>query len=258
MQSKNINIDGIAIRYLTAGHGTPLLVIHGGSSGASTWAKNIEELADSYKVYVPDLPGFGSSQPVEGNYYMTEMVDFIESFTNKLGLDRFHLMGHSFGGGIALNYVLKFPFKVSRLVLVSSMFLGKDIAFWVWLTTRRIIVEPLGWLTINLFRTIKWLAATVFNSIDYVVPVSEASVRIGKGIATLQEQARVMAGRLPEIAMPTLVIWGEKDPILPYKHAYAAAQSIPDCRVKIFEGSGHSVYRDRVEEFTHLLKDFLD
>jgi pimeloyl-ACP methyl ester carboxylesterase len=95
ISSKIINIRGHDIRYYTGGQGDPLLVIHGGGGDAHTWLRNIEELSSSYTVYAPDLPGYGASQPLEGRYFIPELTEFIDDFSDKLGLERFHLIGHS-------------------------------------------------------------------------------------------------------------------------------------------------------------------
>ena len=219
------------------------------------------ELCKNYTVYVPDLPGFGLSQPMTGDYYIPELIDFVDGFADELGLDKFHLMGHSLGGGIALSYALKFPYKVTKLVLISSLFLGKEIALWVRFLTRRVICRTIGWATMTIFRSIKWLVKLLVRlllvPIEFAIPFSVTSIYLGCGITTLKEQTTVLAHRLSEIMVPTLVVWGAKDPIVPYKHAYAAAELIPDCQVKVFEDSGHSVYRDNIQEFSRLLTGFL-
>jgi len=261
IQSNNIRVGELDIHYLSGGQGAPLLVIHGGGDGARAWRKNMEELAESYTICVPDLPGFGSSQPMEGNYYIPELIEFVDGFAHKLELKRFHLMGHSLGGGIALSYALKFPHKIEKLVLISSLFLGKEIALWVRFSTRRVICQPLWWLTKALFKAIKWVVKLpvklLLVPVEFVMPPPVASVYLGSCIATFKEQTTVLAHRLSEIMVPTLVVWGAKDPIVPYKHAYAAADLIPDCQVKVFEDSGHSVYRDNIQEFSRLLTGFL-
>src|SRR4030042_4479211 len=99
IHSEKIKVDGRVIHYYTAGQGEPLLVIHGGAGDASTWKKNIAALAENYLVYAPDLPGFGESQPLDGDYYIPELAAFVDSFSNNLGLASFHLVGHWLCGG---------------------------------------------------------------------------------------------------------------------------------------------------------------
>jgi len=257
IHSKKIKVGGLNIHYLTGGHGDPLVVIHGGSDGARAWKKTMVELSRNYTIYVPDLPGFGYSQKIDGNYYVPELVDFVEEFSHNLGLDSFHLMGHSLGGGIALTYALKFPDKVKKLVLVNSMFLGKEIALWVRFLSAPALIRSIGAATLAVLRGVKWVADLLLAPGKFVSPVSRTSIHLGSKVTTLKEQTMVLVHRLSEIMVPTLVVWGAKDPILPVSQAYAAAELIPDCQVKVFEDGGHSVYREKIAEFSQLLRRFL-
>jgi pimeloyl-ACP methyl ester carboxylesterase len=255
--SRKIKVDGLDVRYYTAGKGDPLVVIHGGGGDARTWLNNIEVLSEKYTVYVPDLPGYGESQPLDGDYYIPELTGFINDFSVHLGLDSFYLVGHSLGGGVALNYALESPHKIKKLVLVSSLCLGREIALWVRLLSIPAILRSIGSLTLALLKGIKWVVTTFMEQVEFVIPLSPASVYIGGSVTTLKEQTLILANRLSEIIMPTLLVWGSKDPIVPVRHAYAAAQVIPDCRLKVFENRGHNVHRDEVREFSHVLAGFL-
>lgn len=254
--SKNIRVGELDIHYVTGGQGVPLIVIHGGLNGAGAWRKTVTELSKNYTVYVPDLPGFGHSEETNTDYYVPEYVDFVEEFAKSLGLESFYLMGHSLGGGIAANYALKSPKKVKKLVLVNSMFLGKEIALWI-----RFFSHPafryLGTATLAILKGVKWIADRILSPGKFVSPISRGSISLGRKMTTLKEQTQVLSQRLSEIMMPTLIIWGAKDPILPAQHAYAAAKLIPDCQVKVFADGGHSVYRQKPAEFIKLLVAFL-
>lgn len=92
-----------------------------------TWLKNLRILSRHYTVYAPDLPGFGSSQPLSTHIELSEFARFIDDFTQALGLQDFYLVGHSVGGGIALQYALEHPVRIKRLAIVNSMCLGKEI-----------------------------------------------------------------------------------------------------------------------------------
>ena len=255
--SKHIKVGELDIHYLTGGHGAPLVMLHGGSSHATSWMKNIVELSKNYTVYAPDLPGFGLSQEVEDNYRISELVEFVNGFSNSLGLQGFYLMGHSFGGGIALNYTLKFPSKVKKLVLVSSMFLGKEIALWVRFLSLPALRRPIGAVALAIMKGVKWIANLLLAPNKFVSPLSKASVSLGGKTTTLKEQTMVLANRLSEIMVPTLIVWGAKDPVLPVSQAYAAGKLIPNCQVKVFKDGGHSVHRQKMAEFSQLLTAFL-
>jgi pimeloyl-ACP methyl ester carboxylesterase len=256
IKDKTIKVDGRDVHYYTVGQGEPLIVIHGGGGDARTWRNNIVELSEKYTVYAPDLPGYGGSQPLDGNYYIPELSAFLGSFASNLGLENFYLLGHSLGGGVALDYTLKSPHKIKKLVLVSSLCLGREIAFWVRLMSIPGLLRSLGALTISILKGVKWLAERL-NPAEFILPLSPASMTVGSNIMTFRQQSLVLENQLAEIAVPTLLIWGSRDPIVPVKHAYQAAKVIPDCRVKVFENRGHNVHRDELEEFSTVLTGFL-
>jgi pimeloyl-ACP methyl ester carboxylesterase len=256
IQTKTIKVEGRDVLYYTAGQGEPLVVIHGGGGDARTWWRNIDELAGKYTVYAPDLPGYGGSQPLDGRYYIPELSEFIDKFARSLGLEKFYLMGHSLGGGIALNYALKSPQKIIKLVLVSSLCLGREIAFWVRLFTLPALIRSIGALMVFVFKSVTWLAKQL-NPAEYIMTLSPASMAVGCSITTFRHQTLVLEQRLSEVKMPTLLVWGGKDPIVPVKQAYRAAKAIPDCRVEVFKNRGHNVHRDELKKFSSIITRFL-
>jgi pimeloyl-ACP methyl ester carboxylesterase len=257
IQSQTINIDGLDVHYYTAGQGEPLVVIHGGGGDARTWWDNITELSKKYTVYVPDLPGYGGSQPLVGKYYIPELSEFMEKFAAKLGLEKFNLVGHSLGGGIALSYALRSPHHIKKLVLVSSLCLGREIALWVRLLSVPALIQSIGALTVAVLKGVKWLLMLMLNPAQIIMPLSPASVTVGGSITTFRQQSLVLENRLAEITVPTLLVWGAKDPIVPVRQAYAAAKVIPDCRIKVFENRGHNVHRDELKQFSNIVNGFL-
>jgi pimeloyl-ACP methyl ester carboxylesterase len=257
IQMKTVKINGLDVLYYVAGKGEPLLVIHGGGGDARTWWNNIAALASKYRVYAPDLPGYGGSQPLDGSYYVPELSRFIDAFTSQLGLDDFYLIGHSLGGGVALNYALERPARVRKLVLVSSLCLGDEIAFWVRLFSLPAIVRSIGAVATGVLKAVKWIAKQL-NPAALIMPLSPAAMAVGGSITTFKKQTHVLEGRLSEVTMPTLLVWGGRDPIVPVNQAYKAASKIPDCRVKVFKHRGHNVHRDELKQFSSTITGFLD
>jgi pimeloyl-ACP methyl ester carboxylesterase len=256
IQSKNAKIDGLNIHYYTAGEGEPLLVIHGGAGDARSWWSNIQNLSQKYRVYAPDLPGYGTSQPMEGNYYIPEFSDFINKFTKFLKLDKFSVIGHSMGGGIALDYVLKFPSKVKKLILVSSLGLGREVALWLRLISLPAVIKVLGSLVGNTIKLIGWLLKQ-YNPLELVLPISPVFVRIGTSIANIHQQSFVLEKYLSKIKIPTMLIWGGRDPVVPVKTAYRAVKEFPNARLLVFKHSGHNVHREQLKNVTRLIYEFI-
>lgn len=258
LNSQKIKIGKLDIHYRSGGQGEPLLVIHGGGNSGEAWLRNATALADYYKVYVPDLPGFGLSQPL-GDKSFSEFVSFVDSFSDSLGLERFHLVGHSFGGGVALQYALESPQKVSKLILVSSLCLGQEIALWARFVSRLFLYSHLGKAMLCVLNAAKHIAKWLYAPMELVTPALQVDTGLGiaRSVMTLKGQTTVLLNRLPELLMPTLLVWGSKDSVVPATHCYAASELIPDCRLHIFEGCGHNVYRERLKEFSRLVNDFL-
>ena len=255
-KSRRIQVGDLNIRYYTGGKGDPLLIIHGGNSHAQSWAKNVGELSHKYQVYIPDLPGFGLSESLDGTFYIPEFVDFVTKFTGALGLRSFYLMGHSMGGAIAASYTIQNPQQVSKLVLIDSMCMGEEIALWVRVLSTPAFCRSFGKGLVAMSRGAKWVAETMFQSVDYVQPMSAANLVIGCEVSTREVQKLVLQNQLSGIMSPTLIFWGDSDHIVPVKQAFAAAAVIPDCRVKILKG-GHCAYARRMPEFSAELDRFL-
>jgi len=257
MHSKRIKGGELDIRYFTGGEGDPLVVIHGGGDGASGWLESIAPLCENYRVYVPDLPGFGQSQQMGEKQEISEYVDFVEDFSSSLGLDSFHLVGHSIGGSIALRYALKFPHRIGKLVLVGSMFLGREMALWVRFLSHWIFRCTLGVAAGAVFKAVKWLVCLVYAPFKHINPLPQAKMNLGESISAFKEQTAAVVSQLSELVMPTLLVWGARDIIVPVRYAYAAAEVIPDCQLHVFSGCGHTVYKQIGDKFSSLLNGFL-
>lgn len=257
IHSEQIKVGKLDIHYFTGGEGKPLVVLHGGGGGAGEWVQSMTELCKHYRIYIPDLPGFGSSGSMDGKYGIPEFVDFLEDFTCSLGLNCFHLVGHSLGGGIALRYAVKFPDKIGKLVLVNSMSLGRGLALWIRLLSSSTICRSLAVAATAILEAVKWLVNKVYAPLRFMNPLPRATIVLGAGMTVLREQATALVNQFSELMIPTLLVWGAKDTIVPVSNAYAAAQLIPGCQLHVFEDGGHSIHTQKVKEFSHLLATFL-
>ncbi len=257
LRPESVKVGQIDVHYLTGGEGEPLIVIHGGGDSGRAWLRNAAELSRYYQVYLPDLPGFGRSKAAAEDFELSSYVTFVEDFSRSLGLGRFHLVGHSLGGGIALNYALRFPHKIKRLVLVSSLCLGREIAFWSRILSLPIFYRIAKKTVVSVFRAIGWLVRKLNCPLEKLTPPSLFRMSIGKSVMTAKGQTTVLVNQLSELLMPTLLVWGAKDNIVPVHHAYLAAERIPNCQVRVFQNSGHSVYRQKIREFSDLMVRFL-
>ncbi len=187
---------------------------------------------------------------------MPEFVDFVADFSSAVGIDSFYLMGHSIGGGIALHYALKFPRKVKGLVLISSWCLGYETALWIRFLSQPFFCNSFGEAGLTLMNGLEWLVRRFHAPFKFDNPLSHPNMDIGMKMTNSKGQTTVLLNSLCQLLMPTMLVWGSNDPVVPAHQAYTAGELIPDCEVHIFQGCGHSVYRERIEEFSQLFSNF--
>jgi len=269
-----VDIEGLRARFLFAGEaGPPVVLIHGLGASAEIWSPNIGPLASHYRVYAPDIPGFGRTEkPAQMAFSPEAYSRFVQKFMTSLGIRRAALVGHSLGGGIALRVILDDPGRVERLVLASSAGLGKEFSLMLRVAAlpffeRVFFKPPLAVFSLYLHHLVHDPSAITpgFARLYYEMFFQPGSVRAFTGI--LQAISTLRGVRpgilepiregLPSISAPTLILWGRQDRILPVSQAVDAAGRIPGARLHIFERCGHMPNIEYPEEFNRLVLEFL-
>jgi 4,5:9,10-diseco-3-hydroxy-5,9,17-trioxoandrosta-1(10),2-diene-4-oate hydrolase len=248
--------------YYAAGEGEPLVLLHGGGSDSRQWLDTMQELSRHYRVYAPDLPGFGKSGSLPGTFGLHRLSRFVDRFLTELGLHQVRLLGHSLGGFVALSYVLESPQRVERLVLVDSLGLGGEIAWWVKLLCVPLIAIPLKVLARGAWHALGRLVAlrphiSLPHWLSGIYPPHPAQEHLGPEVAGMAGQKTDLSHRLSEISVPTLIVWGGRDGVLPVRQAHRAHRLIRGSRLRVFEKGGHSAYRDQAHQFHRTLLEFL-
>ena len=268
-------LNGHEFSYLDSGDGPALLFIHGLTGSQRNWAHLIDALNHDHRVLAPDLFGHGASAKVMGDYSLGAHAATLRDLLDLLGINRVTLVGHSFGGGVAMQFCYLFPERVERLVLVSSGGLGRDVspllraatlygAEWVllliassWMRGR---VEAAGRI---LTRT-GWRASPeVTEGWRGFTSLADAETRRAflattRGVIDPGGQTVTAHDHLPmTIEIPTLVVWGTRDRMIPALHATTAHEAIAGSRVVLFEGAGHFPHLDEPERFAEVLRDFM-
>jgi pimeloyl-ACP methyl ester carboxylesterase len=276
MQSRTIRIHGHDVAYWTAGSGPVVVLLHGIASSSETWDAVMPGLVEQVTVVAPDLLGHGSSTKSAGDYSLGALAAGIRDLMLALGHDRATLIGHSLGGGVALQYAYQFPERCERLVLVASGGLGREVALHL-----RALSVPGA----------EYLLAPVFNPRLHAAGAAlmewlrRAGVRpapsfeeFWRGYGSLMDgqtrQAffhtlhsvvdpggqRVSAmNRLYLVAdTPTAIIWGDRDPIIPLRHAFEARDALPGSVLHVMEGVGHLPQHEQPERFVRIVLDFID
>ena len=269
-EQKDAVVRGVRVRYIEAGEGTPLVLVHGLTSSKVAWRENIEALAERHRVYTVDLPGHGDSEKYGINFDSAFIVGLMREFVMGLGHERVAMAGISLGGGVCLYTALEHPEMVSKLVLCGSGALGRDIAMVIRLASLPLLgefmlggpLDNIGAMTRKCFYDKSLVPNDVVGELrrtNGLPGAQEAALSIiRKYISVLGvRQEYVMTARLQELAMPTMLFWGADDEIIPVDHAHRAAQLIPGAGLHVFERCGHWPQMEQSEEFNRLMLEFL-
>lgn len=258
-------IEGVRIRGRIIGSGPPLVLLHGLGGTGAEWQASIPVLSQHFKVYVPTMPGHGESGPVP-EYSLEASHRLFLAFLEAEGLEKVILAGQSMGGAVALDLALTFPERVSKLVLVDSPGLGREVNWGLRLLTLPVLGEiVLDFLWPRLRTHLARLAKLVGMEVPEVM-LREGAWKLQGSLARLlrtgidlrgQKLWPMMRDRLPHLNVPTLIIWGERDELFPLSQAIAAHRTIPRSKLHIIRGAGHVLRKEHVAELNAVILEFL-
>jgi pimeloyl-ACP methyl ester carboxylesterase len=271
-------IHGYRRAFRIAGSGPAVLLIHGVGDNSKAWEPVHAKLAQRFTVIAPDLLGHGESDKPHADYSLPAFANGMRDLLAVLGIDRVTVVGHSFGGGVAMQFAYQYPELVERIVLVSAGGVAKDVSIALRLAAMPMGAEALATLrtpglmpAIRLFgRAIgKTLGSTKFGrDATDVVGLLEgflepralaAFARTLRSVVDARGQYVTMLDRVHLVQhVPVQVIWGEDDPIIPVEHARTAHAAIPGSCLEIFEDSGHMPFSDHPDRFIEVLERFID
>ena len=275
LAADEVMLHGHRVRFHSSGDGPLLVLLHGIASTADTWAPVATGLAASHTVLAPDLLGHGASAKPRGDYSLGAYASGVRDLITALGHERATVVGHSLGGGIAMQFAYQFPERVERLVLISSGGLGREVHPILrastlpgseivlallgrrWLrTTGGAVGATLGRLGLRAGEDLAGVAAVIASLGD--ADARGAFVHTARAAIDPGGQRVSATDRLYLAAhLPTLIVWGERDPIIPAGHGEAAHAAIPGSRLEIFAGAGHFPHREQPVRFVSLVEDFM-
>ena len=269
MPDEFIKVNEVNTHYVAAGSGRPLLLLHGLGGHLGHWEDNIPALAQHYRVYALDIPGFGlSDKPQAADHNLEFLLRFLRGFLDVQEIAQAVVIGNSLGGFLALQMALTYPQRVSALVLVDAAGLGPEIG-WILKLQGLPLLGDL--VTMPSRRLVRLAVRSIFYDKAKATPqiVEEhyqhfcrpgarqaylAVIRNGLGRSG---QRYLLLDRLPQIHVPTLIVWGAEDRLLPVRQAHAAAARLPHSRLHVLPECGHCPQMEKPEEFNRLVLDFL-
>lgn len=268
-------VHGYRRAFLQAGSGPVLLLLHGIGDSADTWRDLIPVLARDHTVIAPDLLGHGRSDKPRADYSVAAYANGMRDLLGVLEVERVTVVGHSLGGGVAMQFAYQYPERVERLVLVSTGGVGRDVN-----PVLRLVSLPGMESLMHLLRlpttraagrlgaaAVRRLPVDLGYDVDDLLRIFDALpdasarsavTRTLRAVVDWRGQVVTMLDRCYLArAMPTLLVWGRHDTIVPVEHAHIAHAAMPGSRLEIFEDSGHFPHHCEPAQFVAVLQDFL-
>jgi pimeloyl-ACP methyl ester carboxylesterase len=271
-----LSFHGQRVQFTIAGRGPPVVLIHGVAGRASQWDQIVALLADAHTVLAPDLLGHGESAKPRGDYSLGAHASGIRDLLVGLDIERASIVGHSLGGGIAMQFAYQFPERCERLVLVSSGGLGESVhpllraatlpgsEFVLPLVAHPRVLEVASLVPRALGRIGLRSGPDLTEMARGYQSLSNAEAR-SAFIHTLRSVIDPTGQRINgsdrlylASKMPSLIIWGRRDRIIPVEHAQPAHEGMPGSRLEVFEQAGHFPQLDEPLRFARTLEDFFD
>jgi pimeloyl-ACP methyl ester carboxylesterase len=271
-----MELHGHRVIYRVAGSGPPVVLIHGMVNSSRHWEEVALRLADRYTVIAPDLIGHGDSAAVRGDYSIGAHAASIRDMLAVIGIDRATIVGHSLGGGVAMQFFYQFPQRTERLVLVSSGGLGHEVSPLlrsaalpgmsgvIGVVAHRRILDSLWELGKRLRARGHSKGVYVHAIVRALRPLEQPGARAAF-LHTLRSVIDVHGQRVSAVdrlyllgSMPTLVVWGERDHTIPLEHGRALHEAVPHSRFETLPRAAHFPHLEDPEGLARVLGEFIE
>ncbi|MGC1211405.1 MAG: alpha/beta fold hydrolase [Micromonospora sp.] len=270
--AEELLVAGRRVRYRVEGDGPPVVLLHGIGRTLDDFTAQADLLARDHRVVSVDLPGHGGSAPLDGPHTLPALASAVAEFLDAAGVDRpARLVGNSLGGAVAMRLAVDDPSRVASLALVNSAGFGREVT----IALRLLALRPLGRLLLRPSRAVaRRTEAAIFHDRSFVTdervahalavarqphaaPVMLELVRSLGTVRGVRPQWREeLLDAVSALDIPTLVVWGDRDLILPATHLAAARTRLPKARTHLFADTGHMPQIERAAEFHRLITEF--
>jgi pimeloyl-ACP methyl ester carboxylesterase len=268
-------VHGYRRAFIHVGRGPALLLIHGICDSSRTWRELIPALSREHTVIAPDLLGHGASDKPRADYSVAAYANAMRDLLSVLDVDRVTVVGHSFGGGVAMQFAYQFPERCERLVLVSTGGISREVH-----PILRVVSGPLGEALLPLLRlpaarvgvraalrvaqrleTDIGCDAPDFARVFDALPDARARrafVRTLRAVVDSRGQVVTMLDRCYlAVGIPTMLVWGARDAVIPYRHARLAHEAMPGSRLETMPRAGHFPHHSDPDRFLAVVREFL-
>jgi len=270
-----LTIHGHRRAFVRMGSGPALLLLHGLGCDHTTWLPVIAALARRYTVIAPDLLGHGLSDKPRADYSVGGYANGMRDLLTVLGIDKVTVVGHSFGGGVAMQFAYQFPERTERMILVAPGGLGAEVSPAIRAITVPGFGQVMSVVTLPVVRHLTTaglhaLSATGLprvrdlDEVAYVIDSfkdkrARAAIRhVVSAVVDWRGQIVTMADRAYlTAAMPMCVIWGSEDAVIPVQHAAIAEEIAPGATVELIQNAGHFPHKDHPQRFVTIVDDFV-
>jgi pimeloyl-ACP methyl ester carboxylesterase len=275
VEMQHLTIHGHRRAFVKTGTGPVLLLLHGLGCDSTTWQPVVAALARHHTVIAPDLLGHGQSDKPRADYSLGGYANGMRDLLTVLGIDRVTVVGHSFGGGVAMQFAYQFPERTERMILVSPGGLGPEVSPALRAVTLPGFHQLMGLVTLPGLRhttvaSMRLLAATrlgPLRDLDEAAAIVDSfkdvdgrrAIRhVVSGVVDWRGQIVTMADRAYlTAAMPMLVVWGADDTVIPARHAAIATEIAPGAQVEVMPDAGHFPHKDHPQQFVRVVDEFV-
>jgi pimeloyl-ACP methyl ester carboxylesterase len=270
-----VSVDGQPVNTIDLGEGPPVVFVHGLAGSWPNWLEQLPMFARDHRVIAMDLPGFGHSPMPRDEITISGYARLLDGLLDELGINAAAVVGNSMGGFVSAELAIAFPQRVERLVLVSAAGLSTFqhptrtrslpllhrfeqtlTAFTTWGAVNADIIARRPRLREAIF------ADLVSHPSQLGAPLAAELIRGGGKPGFIEAlkalSTRSVRDRLGEIACPTLIVWGDRDRLVPVRDADVFAELIPGSRNVVFQDTGHMAILERPDAFNSLLREFLE